>query len=122
MLQKGNTLAYYHFSEGIWKPEMTQTVEPRRMVITELSRWFQGRFDQSTVFRPLYSPGPPGRVILTPREGIDKFIRRIEIFLSNRVGVIDRVEVEEPGGSRTSIEFKKIEINSDLSPEIFEKP
>ena len=122
MIQKGNTLEYYHFSDGIWKPEVTQAVETRRMVITEISRWFQGRFDQSTVFQPLYSPGPPGRVILTPREGVDQFIRRITIFLSNRIGVIDRVEIEEPGGSRTSIEFKKIEINSSLSSEIFEKP
>lgn len=122
MLQKGDHLQLFHFSDGKWKPEVTQAVEARRMVITEISRWFQGRFDQSPVFQPRYSPGPPGRVILTPKEGIDKFIRRIEIFLSNRVGVIDRVEIEEPGGSRTSIEFKKIEINSSLSSEIFDKP
>jgi outer membrane lipoprotein-sorting protein len=32
------------------------------------------------------------------------------------------VEIEEPGGSRTSIEFRKVEINSSFSPEVFEKP
>jgi hypothetical protein len=92
------------------------------MVLFEISRWFQGRFDESKVFRNLYSPGPPARVILVPREGIDRFIQRIEIVLSARPGVIDRVEIEEPGGSRTSIEFRNVEINSSLPSEIFEKP
>jgi len=122
MLQKGDTIRAYHFSEGVWKPEMTQAIESRRMVLAEISQWFQGRFDESKAFTHLYSPGPPARVILTPKEGINRFIQRIEIVLSARPGVIDRVEIEEPGGSRTSIEFRNVEINSSLPSEIFEKP
>jgi len=122
MLQKGDTIRLYHFSEGEWKPEMTQAVEVRRMVIAEISRWFQGRFDESKIFKNLYVPGPPVRILLTPKEGVDKFIRRIEIFPGTRPGVIERVEIEEPGGSRTSIEFRKTEINPNLPSEIFEKP
>jgi len=122
MLQKGNTIQVYNFSEGAWKPEMTQAVEARRMVLAEISRWFQGRFDESKGFKHTYSPEPPGHIILVPGEGINRFIQRIEIFLSVRPGVIDRVEIEEPGGSRTSIEFRNVEINSSFSPEVFEKP
>jgi outer membrane lipoprotein-sorting protein len=122
MLQKGSTLQIYNFSDGVWKPEMMQAVEARRMVLAEISQWFQGRFDESKAFKHLYSPGPPVRVILVPGEGINKFINRIEIVLSARPGVIDRVEIEEPGGSRTSIEFKNVEINSRFSSEVFEKP
>jgi outer membrane lipoprotein-sorting protein len=122
MLQKGDTIRSYHFSEGVWKPEMTHAVESRRMVLAEISQWFQGRFDESKAFTHLYSPGPPARVILTPKEGIKRFIQRIEIVLSARPGVIDRVEIEEPGGSRISIEFRNVEINSSLPSEIFEKP
>jgi len=122
MLQKGDTVRLYHFSEGKWKPEMTPAVEARRMVLAEIGRWFQGRFDESKAFTNAYLPGPPARVILTPKEGINRFILRVEIILSARPGVIDRVEVEEPGGSRTSIEFRKVEINPTLPPEVFEKP
>ena len=122
MLQKGNTTQVYNFSEGVWKPEMTQAIESRRMVLAEISQWFQGRFDESKAFKHLYSPGPPARIILVPREGINRFIQRIEIVLSVRPGVIDRVEIEEPGGSRTSIEFRNVEINSSISSEVFEKP
>ncbi len=122
MLQRGETLKLFQFSEGAWKPELTPAVESRRMVLAEISRWFQGRFDESKAFKHLYSPGPPARIILTPREGIDKFIERIEIVLSARFGVIDRVEIKEPGGSRTSIEFKKVEINSKIPSELFDKP
>ncbi len=122
MLRKGNNIQIYNFSDGVWKPEMAQAVEARRMVLLEISHWFQGRFDESTAFTHSYSPGPPERIILISKEGINKFINRIEIILSARPGVIDRVEIEEPGGSRTSIEFKSVEINSSFSSGVFEKP
>jgi outer membrane lipoprotein-sorting protein len=122
MLQKGGTIQVYNFSEGKWKPEMTQAVEARRLVLAEISRWFQGRFDESKVFKHTYSPGPPARITLVPGEGVNRFIQRIEIVLSVRPGVIDRVEIEEPGGSRTSIEFRNVEINSHFPSEVFEKP
>jgi outer membrane lipoprotein-sorting protein len=122
MLQKGNSIQIYNFIDGVWKPEMTQANEARRMVLAEISQWLQGRFDQSKAFKLSYSPGPPERVMLVSKQGIDKFINRIEIVLSARPGVIDRVEIEEPGGSRTSIEFRNVEINSSISSEVFEKP
>jgi outer membrane lipoprotein-sorting protein len=122
MLQKGSTIQVYNYSEGVWRPEMAQAVEARRVVLAEISQWFQGRFDESKVFKHFYSPGPPARVTMVPREGINRFIQRIEIVLSAKPGVIDRVEIEEPGGSRTSIEFRNVEINSSFSSEVFEKP
>jgi outer membrane lipoprotein-sorting protein len=124
MLQKGSTIQGYRFSEaeGKWKSEMTQAVEARRMVLAEINQWFQGRFDESKVFKHVYSPGPPARVTMVPGEGINRFIQRIEIVLSARLGVIDRVEIEESGGSRTLIEFKNVEINSHFPSEVFEKP
>jgi len=122
MLQKGSTVQIYNFFEGEWKPEMRESVEATRMVLTEISQWFQGRFDESTAFKQLYSPGPPARVTMVPGEGVNRFIQRIEIVLSVKPGVIDRVEIEEPGGSRTSIEFRNVEINSSFPSEVFEKP
>ncbi len=122
MLRRGNNIQIFNFIDGVWKPEMAEANESRRMVLAEISHWFQGRFDESKAFKTLYSSGPPERVILVSSEGINKFIKKIEIVLSPRPGVIDRVEIEEPGGSRTSIEFKNVEINSSLSSEVFEKP
>jgi outer membrane lipoprotein-sorting protein len=122
MLQKGSTIQVYNFSDGKWKPEITQGVEARRMVLAEISQWFQGRFDESKAFKHAYSPGPPARVTLVAGEGINRFIQRIEIVLSTRPGVIDRVEMEEPGGSRTLIEFRNVEINSTFSSQVFERP
>jgi outer membrane lipoprotein-sorting protein len=122
MLQKGSIIQVYNFSEGVWKPEIAQAIEARRMVLAEISQWFQGRFDESKAFKHVYSPGPPARVTMVAGEGINKFIQQIEIVLSGRPGVIDRVEIEEPGGSRTLINFKNVEINSTFSLEVFEKP
>ncbi len=122
MLQKGSTIQVYNFSDGVWKPEMAQAMEGRRMVLAEISQWFRGRFDESKAFKHVYSPDPPAQITLVPGEGINRFIQRIEIVLSVRPGVIDRVEIEEPGGSRTLIEFKNVEINSRFPSEVFEKP
>jgi outer membrane lipoprotein-sorting protein len=122
MLQKGNNIQLYDFVDSAWKPEKTHANESRRVVFSEIIHWFQGRFDESEAFEHFYSPGPPERVILVAKEGIDKFISRIEIVLSARPGVVDQVEIEEPGGSLTTIEFKDVEINSSLSSALFEKP
>jgi outer membrane lipoprotein-sorting protein len=122
MLQKGEAIHLYQFSEGRWKPEMTQAVEARRMVLAEISQWFQGRFEESKAFSHLYSPGPLTRILLTPREGINKFIQGIEIILAAKPGVIDRIEIAESGGARIAIEFRNVEINARLPSGIFEKP
>jgi outer membrane lipoprotein carrier protein len=122
MLQKGDSVRLYHFSEGAWKQDMAQGVEARRMVLAEMSQWFQGRFEESRVFSHSYSQGPPGRILLTPGEGINKFILGIEIVLSDRPGVIDRVEITEPGGSATRIAFRNVEINASLDSKVFDEP
>lgn len=122
MLQKGDRIHLYHFSDGAWKPEMTQSVEARRMVLAEMSQWFQGRFEESRSFSHAYIPGPPVRIVLTPREGISRFIARVEIVLSDKPGIIERVEIVEPGDSRTSIEFLNVAVNSSMPSEIFDRP
>jgi outer membrane lipoprotein-sorting protein len=122
MLQKGDSIRLYHFSEGTWKQDMAQGVEARRMVLAEMSQWFQGRFEESRIFKHSYSKGPPGRIFLTPGEGINKFILGIEIVLSDRPGVIDRVEITEPDGSATRIVFKNVEINASLPSKLFDEP
>jgi outer membrane lipoprotein-sorting protein len=122
LLQKGSTIQVYNYFDGVWKPEISQAVEARRMVLAEISQWFQGRFNESKVFKHLYSSGPPARITMVSGEGINRFINRIEIILSARPGVIDRMEIEEPGGSRTTIEFRNVEINFSFSSEVFEKP
>jgi outer membrane lipoprotein-sorting protein len=98
-------------------------LNPLRSVMLQKGSTIQVyNFSDGKVFKHTYSPGPPARIILVPREGVNRFIQRIEIVLSMRPGVIDRVEIEEPGDSRTSIEFRNVEINSRISPEVFEKP
>jgi len=122
MLQRGDSVRLYHFSDGAWKQDLAQGVEARRMVLAELSHWLQGRFEESKIFSHVYSPSHSGRILLTPKEGINRFILGIEIVLSDKPGVIDRVEIAEPGGSALRIVFRNVEINSSLPSELFDKP
>ena len=122
MLQRGDSVRLYHFSDGAWKQDLAQGVEARRMVLAELSHWLQGRFEESKIFSHVYSPSPSRRILLTPKEGINRFILGIEIVLSDKPGVIDWVEIAEPGGSALRIVFRNVEINSSLPSELFDKP
>ena len=92
------------------------------MVLAEMSQWFQGRFDESRMFKHSYSQDSHGRIFLTPGEGVNKFILGIEIVLSDKPGVIDRVEITEPGGSSTRIAFRNVEINTGLESKVFDEP
>jgi outer membrane lipoprotein-sorting protein len=122
MLQKGEAVRLYQFTGEGWKPEMSPAVEARRMVLSEINAWLQGRFAESKAFSHRLSPGPPARIFLTPREGINKFIEGIEIVLGEKLGVIERIEIAESGGGRMSMEFRNVEINSRLPSGIFENP
>jgi outer membrane lipoprotein-sorting protein len=53
---------------------------------------------------------------------VNKFILEIEIVLSKTPGVIDRVEITEPGGSSTRIVFRNVEINAGLDSKVFDEP
>jgi outer membrane lipoprotein-sorting protein len=121
ILSKG-AIQLYTFSEGTWRREPAQAIEARRMVLSEIGQWLQGRFEETGTFTASYSPGPPVQVTLMPREGLKGFLTRIELIFSDRPGVIHYVEIIEPGKNRTKIEFIDVEINPSLPDEIFEKP
>jgi hypothetical protein len=108
--------------DGDWVLDAGAGDRVRRMVLDEIRAWLAGRFDDSTVFEASLQPGSPRTVVLTAREGIDRFVRRVEVRLSERPGVIQSVRIVEDEESRTVIRFTSIEVGAPMPEGVFREP
>jgi len=91
-----------------------------QFVIEEISRWLKGRFDENPVFSASLEPGR--RIVLTPKNtGIADMIRRIELVLSERPGIMESVMIYENENSYTRLKFSNVELNRPLDRKLFEE-
>jgi outer membrane lipoprotein-sorting protein len=120
LMNKRGAMVYIQ-SEKKWVADKTQS-DARGIVMGEINNWFTGRFQENTAFTPVYKPGPPPSVILTPKEDMKNFISQIVLKLSQTTGMVEQVEIMEGHGNRSKITFKNEELNVDLSDSLFEKP
>lgn len=91
-----------------------------QFVVEEISRWLKGRFDENPVFSADLEPGR--RIVLTPKDkALGNMIRRIELMLSDRPGIMESVMIYESEASYTRIQFTDVEINRSLDRRLFEE-
>lgn len=89
-----------------------------QFVMPEISGWFAGRFQDNPLFEATLQPG--GRILLVPKEaGMGRFIQRIEIFLSDRPGMIDQVLIFESEDAFTRMRFNNTQVNPALDERLF---
>ena len=122
MLMRRDVVRMFLWRDGAWMEDAGQSVEIRRVVLNEITGWFGGRFEQAQGFEPRYEPGTPARIVLTPKPGLQDFIERVELVLSEVPGVIRSVEIMEGPEASTVIEFKNVQPDSVFPDDIFEKP
>ncbi len=90
------------------------------VVVQQITQWLNGDFDRNPAFTARLAPGP--RIILVPRdETFRAMIRRIEVGLSERPGVIRSVTIYEPGDAVTRLEFRNIAVNPVIPDAVFRK-
>ena len=90
------------------------------VVVQQITQWLNGDFDRNPAFTARLAPGP--RIVLEPRdEAFRAMIRRIEVGLSERPGVIRSVTIYEPGDAVTRLEFRNIAVNPDIPDAVFRK-
>ena len=122
MLKRGENINVYQFLEGAWKADSTKSFEARGMIFAEINRWLKGRFNEAGGFTASYNSGPPICITLTPNEEFKRFLNRIELIFSEKLGILRSVEIIESQEDRTRIEFTNVEINAHLPDGVFEKP
>ncbi len=95
-------------------------LEAMRIVVEQIARWLHGDFEAHPDFSARLLPGKPSRIILTPKEqGLASIIRRIELRLSVKPGVIDSVTIEEGRDSRTVLRFTGARLNEAIPDRTF---
>ena len=118
LIMHGNRIERYVVTEdGIIK-ESGGNLQAMQVVLEQISQWLGGRFDENPMFSAKLEPG--SKIILAPKEeAFAKMIRRIELELSQRAGVIDTVTIYETDDSFTRLIFKNTVLNKPLNDALF---
>ncbi|MDP2645209.1 MAG: outer membrane lipoprotein carrier protein LolA [Desulfobacterales bacterium] len=91
-----------------------------QVVLHEITRWLNGRFDENPAFIPHVETGR--KIVLTPKEqNYARMIQRIELFLSDRPGIVKSVVIYEDENSFTKIEFENVVLNPPLLDTLFQE-
>lgn len=118
LVHENNYKSYTHGDEGLTRDSEAQ-LSVMRYVIDEISLWLQGKFKKSSNFEATLKP--ENKIILTPKnKAIESTIEYIELYLSRRPGLLNKVIIFENKKSHTEIIFKNATINCSLNDSIFQ--
>ncbi len=122
LLVHGDNVAMYTWASDRFTKDEGPQIEATRIVMEQIASWLNGNFNDNRAFVPRLVQGSPARIILVPaRHDFTKFIQRITLNLSPDSGVISSIEIQEPQGSSTTIDFSHIALNTPLADRTFEK-
>jgi outer membrane lipoprotein-sorting protein len=117
LMHNGSVQRYVKTASGL-EMERSTGLDAMQVVLDEITRWLQGRFDESEMFAAQLEGA--GRIVLTPREAAFKaIIERIEINLAEQVGVIQDVVIFESPDAYTRMLFSDTTLNMTIDESIF---
>ncbi len=121
LLIHGERVAKYTWSNGKFAEDEGPQIEATRVVMGQISSWLNGDFQDNRAFVPKLEPGTPAKIELVPvKDYLKTYIERVILTLSKTEGVISSIEILEPQGSSTLIEFSHIALNAAISGTTFE--
>ena len=117
LVHEGDTKRYI-VRDGKIIEDSSAKMQSMHIVMDEITRWLSGRFDENPDFK--IEAKTENQIVLKPvKESFSKIINRIEIFLSNKKGVIHSVIIHENEDSYTKLNFEKVVLNEKLSESLF---
>lgn len=105
----------------VYVPEARQAVESRLSPASDRQVPLQLLVDVtrvSEIYEVAAGEGP-GALVLTPREPDPAAPEAVYLWLSPETGLIERVRLELPGGSRSDITFRGVRTNVPIDPDRF---
>ena len=122
LLVHGDKVAMYVWNKDGFTKDQGPQLEATRIVMEQIASWLNGNFHDNRAFIPKLEQGNPAKIVLIPaKDYLAKFIKRITLTLSGTSGAISLIEILEPQGSSTTIDFSHIALNTPLSDTTFEK-
>jgi len=117
LMHNGRVRRYFQV-DGRLTEDAGLNAQAFNVVVQQITQWLNGDFDRNPAFKARLAPGP--RIILEPRdEAFAAMIRRIEVELSDRPGIIRSVTIFEPGDATTRLEFRNIVANPAIADVVF---
>lgn len=117
IVNQGKTVHYSIDKNGNKKADNSSMT--RGMVFQEITGWMKGNFE-SRHFRAALKQGNRKVIVLTPREkSIAEFIRRIEMSLSDKPGIMSSIKIYEKENTVTLLEFRNAELNKKIDEAVF---
>lgn len=117
LMHDGETRRYIQ-SSGVYIEDETARLQSMQVVIQEITRWLNGRFDENPDFSATLTDDR--RIVLTPKEdSLASIIRRIELRLSETPGLMESVTIYEGEDSYTRLVFQNSVLNPDPDDTIF---
>ena len=119
LMHQGKIRRYIEGSSGLTE-DSGAGLQAMQSVLQEITRWLKGDFANNPMFSA--SLKRDGKIVLTPREkAFASIIKRIELILSDRPGVIESVTIYEGKDSFTKIEFQNVRVNDPLKDSLFQE-
>ncbi len=123
LLVNAGDIQRYVMEKGSYKKGSGSGLQSMSIVFSEIIKWLNGKFDSNPDFEAEIVTGVTNKIVLTPkRRAMLKYISSIELTLSKRPGVINRVRIDERDGNYTLITFTGVALNSAVPAGTFEKP
>ncbi len=117
LMHDGSVQRYVKTASGL-EMERSAGLDAMQVVLDEITRWLQGRFDESEMFAAQLEGA--GRIVLTPiEEGFKDIIQRIEIHLAEEPGMIRDVFIFESPEAYTHMLFSDTTLNTPIDASIF---
>ena len=119
LMNKGKVKRFIESSSG-FKEDANPALPLMQQVLQEMTVWLEGRFDDNEKFTATLKPGPV--IELTPKsDAVARMIKRIELVLDKRPGVIHSVTIFEGQDAYTKFSFVDVELNRPIEPSVFQK-
>jgi outer membrane lipoprotein-sorting protein len=116
-----NTTKRYIYSDGKFIEDKTGGAQAMKIVLSEVSGWMNGRFDQNPAFKAVLNKKTDTSITLTP---VDKtmggMIEKIEITLYPKGGTVKSVKIYEGADNFTKINFSNVKINQAIHASVFQ--
>lgn len=102
-----------------FREESGAGLDAMQVVVEEISQWMSGRFEDNPMFSVELAPSR--KIILIPKGGIADILQRVELWLGDQPGEIQRVLIVEGEAAFTDLSFSHTEINSEIPDDVFVK-
>ena len=120
MLMHKGAVRRFIQTKGEWAEDTASHLQSMDFVLQEISNWLNGRFDENPLFKATLASN--NRIVLKPKKsGMDQFIQRIEMVMSDQPGVMKEVLIFENEASYTRFQFISPIINQAFAEAVFQK-